>query len=108
MGKEFLDSEVFRVEFPDKNWVDIKEELTQEDQDYIITEMAQTDGEGFKLGRLTLLERSITDWSFLNGDGRVAINRDNISRLRLKYRNQVLTEIDKLSNESMEWSSKNS
>lgn len=108
MGKEFLDSETFRVEFPDKNWVDIKEEMTQEDQDFIITEMAQTDGEGFKLGRLSLMERSITDWSFQNGDGRVAINRDNISRLRLKYRNQILTEIDRLSTESMEWASKNS
>ena len=107
MGKEFLDQEVFRVEFPDENWVDVKEELTQEDQDYIITEMAQTDGEGFKLGRLSLLERSITAWSFQNGDGRIIINRDNISRLRLKYRNQVLTEIDRLSNESMEWASKN-
>ena len=108
MGEFFLDSEKVRVNFPDKNWVDIKQELTQEDQDYILTQMARAEaGNGksrvvMNLGRLALLERSVTSWSFTE-----LVNRENLSRLRMKYRVKVLQEIDRLSTEAEEFVLKN-
>ena len=103
MGEFFLDSEQVRVEFPDGNWVAVKEELTQEDQDYLLNAMAQTKGGmnpeiTFSLGRLALLERAVIAWSFSQ-----PVNRENLSRLRRKYREKVLNEIDRLNAEAEEY-----
>jgi hypothetical protein len=49
MSEFFLDSETHRVEFPDGQWVDVKTELTQADQDYIMGQMAQAAGNEIQL-----------------------------------------------------------
>jgi Zn finger protein HypA/HybF involved in hydrogenase expression len=112
MGKFFQENETVRVEFPDGEYVEIKEELSQDDQDYITSHMASIEDDDKKngskndvpkkdkvtlrIGRLTLLERSIVNWSFKDAKGEsVPINRDNVSRLRVKYRVKVLESIDK-------------
>lgn len=102
MSEFFVESEVIRVSFPDENWVDIKQELTQEDQDYIVSKLAQPEKDSkisFSFGRLSLLERSIIAWSFNQ-----PVNRDNISKLRQKYRNLILQEIDKRDAEATQFS----
>lgn len=113
MGKYFLDDEKVRVEFKDGEWVDIKEELTQEDQDYIMNQMASAGQNGdkaklqFKLGQMSLLERSIVDWSFADGETKIPVTPENISRLRLRYRTKVLGEINRLSEVAGEFVRKN-
>lgn len=109
MGEFFLDSEKVRIDFPDKNWVDVKAELTQEDQDYILDQMASASYDGktqasisIGKGRLALLERTIIAWSFPE-----PVTRENISRLRLKYRSKVLDEVGRLNEEAREFVSKN-
>ena len=97
-----------RVDFPDGQWVDIKDELTQEDQDCILNSMATgititKDGEGVvrtTLGRLPLLERSILAWSFPE-----PITRENINGavLKLRYREVLLKKIDELNAEASEF-----
>lgn len=108
MGKYFIeDTEIFRVKFDDEQWVDIKQELSQADNDYIISKMVRAssiqDGTAPKadiemnLGRQSLLERSIVAWSFADESGVVApITPENISNLKGKYRSRVLKEIDRL------------
>ena len=114
MGKYFLEDEKVRVNFDDGEWVDIKEELTQADQDYILNQMtfAEQGNNGtkmeIKLGQLSLLERSIVDWSFLETNGnKIPINSDNISRLRKRYRNKILQEINNLNEKAESFASKN-
>ncbi len=110
MGSFFLDGEVVRVSFADGQWVDLKEELTQEDSDYIINAMTQTvvGSEAkveIKLGRVALLERSIVAWSFKDDKGiPYPITKESISKLRVKYRNKVLSEVDRLNREADEFS----
>ena len=112
MGEFFWDSESVRIDFPDGNWIDVKPELLQDDQDYIMGCMVQTDENGKQIlkaekGRIPLLERSILDWSFTDGKGKVPITRDTISRLRLKYRSKVLIEVNRLNTEALEFVQKN-
>jgi len=113
MGKYFLDDEKVRVEFKDKEWVDIKEELTQADQDYIMNQMTSSGQNGrtatieFKLGQMGLLERSIVDWSFTDGETKVPVTAENISRLRLRYRTKILEEINSLNEKAGEFVRKN-
>lgn len=113
MGEFFLDAEKVRVDFPDGQWVDVKEELTQADQDYIITQMARAEQNGGKarleltLGQLSLLERSILDWSFTEADKKIPISRDTISRLRRRYREKITAEVNRLNNEAQEFIKKN-
>jgi hypothetical protein len=103
MSEFFLDSETHRVEFPDGQWVDVKAELTQADQDYIMGQMAQAAGNEIqlRLGQLPLLERSIVAWSFPE-----PVTKENISRLRLRYRTVLLAEIDRLNTAAMEFARK--
>ena len=119
MSECFLESEKVRITFPDGpdgqdgNWVELKEELTQDDQDYIMTQMVKgKTGEALKTkiewGHLPLLERSIVDWSFTGKDGnKMPITKDNISSLRLRYRAKLLIEIDHLNTQAMEFVTKN-
>jgi len=105
MSKFFIADELFRVTFPDGEWVDIKTELSQRDQDCIIRNMAKAKtGDKpeieFDLGRQSLLEIMVKDWSFKENDKPVPVTPDNISNLRQKYRSKVLAEIDRLSKES--------
>lgn len=109
MSKYFSGNETRRINFPDGQWVDVKEELTQEDSDYILSQLAKTSiTEGKKtpdieisLGKLALLERSIVAWSFADDSGQpVPVTRDNISRLRRRYRSVILPEVDKLNQEA--------
>ncbi len=108
MGEFFADSERVRVDFPDGQWVEIKEELSQGDQDYLLDQMAHAESGGkdtkitFSLGKLALLERSIVAWSFPD-----LVNKENISRLRLKYRAKVLAEVNRLNEEAGEFIRKN-
>ncbi len=108
MGKYFLGSETVRVTFEDSQWIDIKEELSQEDSDFIMNAMAKAEAGAetkveFNLGRLALLERSVVAWSFAE-DKPVPVTRENISNLRVKYRAKVLSEIDRLNKEASEFS----
>ena len=113
MGKYFLDDEKVRVTFKDGEWVDIKEELTQADQDYIMNQMTSAGQHGgtatieFKLGQMGLLERSILDWSFADGETKILVTPENISRLRLRYRTKVLEEINSLNEKATEFVRKN-
>lgn len=97
MGEFFADAETVRIDFPDGQWVDVKEELSQEDSDYLLSKIAnaeQLDGNPrltLAIGRLPLLERSIIAWSF-----DAPVTTENISKLRVKYRDQLLKEIDQL------------
>ena len=106
MGKYFIDEkDIYRINFPDGEWIDIKTELSQTDADYITHSMAQTKIGNtmeidIKLGRLPLLECSIVAWSFKDGDNPVPINSETISQLRSKYRILVFKEIDRLNIES--------
>ncbi len=107
MGKYFLGNETVRVTFEDGQWVDIKEELSQEDSDYIMNAMAKAEAGTatkveFNLGRLALLERSIISWSFAE-DKPIPVSRENISNLRVKYRAKVLSEIDRLNQAASEF-----
>lgn len=122
MGKFFIDaSDTVRIDFPDKEWVIIKEELTQADQDYLNKQMvgvkatqivkqvaaaaAKGDSKpdieinendlGFDTGRTNLLVRGIIDWSFVDDhDNKVPINAQTCSTLRLKYRQVILDKLD--------------
>jgi len=113
MSEFFSDSERVKINFPDGQWVEVKEELSQADHDYILSQMARAEQSGKKpkmilqLGKLPLLERAITDWSFTENGTRVIINRDTISKLRSRYRIKILEELDRLSDEASEFSEKN-
>jgi hypothetical protein len=106
MSNEFLEDEKVRVDFPDGNWVDLKPELTQADQDYIMTKMMKKGLDDAQLGRLPLLERCILAWSFTKDGAPVGINSDTISKLRRKYREVLLTKINDLNMESVEFQKK--
>lgn len=107
MGEYFLDGEVVRISFPDKEWVDVKEEFTQEDQDYILNRMAKAQAKGqeaqveMNLGRLAMLERAIVAWSFS-----AELNAENISRLRNRYRSTVLEKVNALNEKATEFAKK--
>jgi len=102
MSQFFIGNETVRADFPDSEWVDIKAELTQADQDYILNQMAHAEAVGDKaqvsmsLGRMALLERSVVAWSFKENDIPVPVNKENISNLRLKYRTKVLEEVNRI------------
>jgi hypothetical protein len=93
MSEGFSGTETVRISFPDGAWVDVKAELTQEDQDYILNLLGHVSGQKVEvtLGRMSLLERAIVSWSFDE-----PVDHDHINTLRMKYRSKVLTELDKL------------
>ncbi len=114
MGKYFSSGETVRVSFPDGEFVDIKEEFSQADLDFIMSKMMQArvktaDGEKpgadieMSFGKQATLERAIVSWSFVEEGKPVPVTPDNISNLRTKYRTKVLTEIDRLSTASGEF-----
>jgi hypothetical protein len=96
----FQGDETVRVDFPDGEWVDVKEELSQADQDYILNAMAQLqDGKmSMTLGRLALLERSVKAWSFPE-----PVTKENINTLKVKYRTVLLEKIDALNSAATEF-----
>jgi hypothetical protein len=117
MGKYFQDKELFRVTFEDGQWVDVKQELSQEDDDYIKNQMFKAGVKsetpdtkdtkelkpvvGIDFGKQALLERSIVAWSFVDDAGKpVPVAPQNISALRVKYRFRVIAEIDRLNKEA--------
>jgi len=108
MGKYFCDTETVRVTFDDDQWVDVKEEFSQEDQDYMIDQMARAETTNGKntslslhLGKLAMLERGIVAWSFTDDQGKpVPVTKKAISTLRLRYRERVLTELNRLTEEA--------
>lgn len=115
MGKFFSTGETFRVTFPDGEFVDIKQEFSQADLDYITSKMMQTkvstDGKSkpeaevaMVFGKQATLERAIVAWSFQEEGKPVPVTPDNISNLRMKYRTKVLAEIDRLASEAGEFS----
>ena len=114
MGQFFVDGEVVKIAFEDGEWIDVKEELSQADQDYLLDQMAKAESIGkdakisFSLGRLAMLERSIITWSFQIDGKPVPVTKDNISRLRLKYRQKVLEEVNRLNEQAGEFTRKNS
>ena len=110
MSKFFINGETSRVSFEDGEWVDVKQEFSQADLDYITTKMMQakvtTDGKkpetdlSLTFGKQATLERGIQAWSFADGETAIPVNPDNISNLRNKYRQKVLAEIDRLNSEA--------
>jgi hypothetical protein len=105
MSKFFIGKELHRIMFPDNEWVDVKGELSQKDQDYVINSMTKAKASTkpeieITLGKQAILEVSIVDWSFTDEGNKVPVNPENISNLRIKYRSRILTEIDKVSAES--------
>ena len=92
-----------RIPFPDGQWCEVKPELTQGDQDYIITQLASANGkptgEVQNLGSIWLLERTILAWSFP-----LPVTRENISNLKQKYRGRILDTINRLNEEAREFS----
>jgi len=108
MGEFFTDGEKVRIDFEDGQWVDIKEELTQYDQDFLLDRMARAESTGseakvtLSLGRMALMERAILAWSFPE-----PVTPDNISRLRIRYRQRVLDEVNRLNEQAGEWVRKN-
>lgn len=110
MGKFFITDETVRVAFPDGEWIDIKEELSQEDQDFILNSMARTSAHRgsspevqIDLGKLALLQRSIVRWSFMDNGVAVPVDREHISHLRQCYRTPVLEKIDELNAHAVEF-----
>ncbi len=114
MGEFFVGTEKVRIDFPNGEWCEVKEELTQEDSDYIsnqMTKMTSSDGKSpqvnIKLGRLPLLARSIVAWSFVDeAKNPIPLTTENISRLRAKYRHVILQKIDELNQEAQDFSKK--
>ena len=114
MGEFFVEAkDTVRINFPDGQWVDIKEEMTQEDEDYITNQMAIAEVQerdahwALNLGKVAMLERNIISWSFHNGDSPVPVNRSNVSALRKRYREKVLKEIDRVNKEAESFVIKN-
>ncbi|MDP2731070.1 MAG: hypothetical protein Q8O55_11410 [Dehalococcoidales bacterium] len=110
MGQYFIDQETVRVDFPDGQWIELKEELSQADSDYIMSRMAHAESDGkttkteIQLGHLALMERMIKGWSFENGTGPVPVNRENISVLKTRYRAIALEKINELVEKAGEFS----
>lgn len=104
MSEFFLDSEVVRIDFEDGQWVEVKEELTQADQDAITNAMVKVHGTemDMTIGRITLLERMVVAWSFPE-----PVNPENLSRLRRKYREPTLVRIDELNSQAYDYLRKN-
>ena len=104
MSEFFLDSEVVRVGFPDEQWIDIKEELTQADQDAVTNAMVKMHGSEMEMtiGRTILLQRMVVAWSFPE-----PVNAENLSRLRRKYREPTLVKIDELNSQAYNYIAKN-
>ena len=104
MSEFFLDSEVVRVGFPDEQWIDIKEELTQADQDAVTNAMVKMHGSEMEMtiGRTILLERMVVAWSFPE-----PVNAENLSRLRRKYREPTLVKIDEVNTQAYSYLAKN-
>jgi len=113
MSKFFVENETKRITFPDGEWVDVKEEMTQADQDYILNQMTHAENLTGKasfslsLGRLAMLERGIVAWSFTENGTPVPVTKENISCLRNKYRSKVLETINSLAESAGTFVSKN-
>ena len=106
MNEYFIGVETVRVDFPDGQWVEVKSELTQEDQDIITNAMVKLKENrdmDLNIGRLILLERMVVSWSFPE-----PITRANLSRLRRKYRQPVLDRCDELNTAAWGYVTKNS
>ena len=111
MSKYFQEDEVTRISFEDGSWVDVKQELTQADMDYITNKLMHAQGTvlagkgenkadiQMDFGRQALLERAIVAWSF-----DVPVTPEHISALRLKYRSKVLAEASRLQSEAQQFS----
>ena len=107
MSEHFIGDEKVRVEFPDGQWVDIKEELSQRDQDHLLNVMAGVKGDdkpsiAFNIGKLAILEKCVIAWSFPE-----PINTETLCNLRRKYRLPVLEKIDELNSQPYQYVAKN-
>jgi hypothetical protein len=104
MSQFFIESETEKVEFLDGQWVEIKQELDQEDQDAIAGAMLKLKGKDIEMqvGRLILLERMVVAWSF-----DAPVNKSTLSKLRRKYREPVLEKINDLNSAAFEYVAKN-
>lgn len=109
----FVSSEFSRITFPDGEWVDIKKELTQAEQDNIVSQMVKTAQSGDKTaievnaGKLPLMVAYVVAWSFKENGVAVLVTPLNISRLATRYRDRIIVEIDRVSNQATEWLKKN-
>ena len=110
MSKYFQENETNRISFEDGSWIDLKQELTQADEDYITNQMMHAQGVAtsaketkaeisMDFGKMALLERSIVAWSF-----DLPVTPGNISKLRAVYRSKVLIEADLLQKQAKEFS----
>lgn len=88
MSLFLIEGEVKRVEFPDGQWVEIREELTQAEAEYI--------NEDASKGKVRLFEKSVKAWSFP-----IPVSWDNFDKLRMKYRAGILKAMDTVYEEAM-------
>jgi hypothetical protein len=97
MSKYFInENELYQVDFEDGEWIGIKQELSQRDQDKILNTMAKARGKEaeleLNLGRQTLLELSVKAWSFKDNGVLIPITPDNLSNLKTKYRSSLIRD----------------
>ena len=104
MSEWFIENETEKVTFEDGVWIELKQELDQEDQDAIAGAMLKLKGKDLEMqvGRLILLERMVLRWSF-----DTPVNKSNLSKLRRKYREPVLDKINDLNSAAFEYVAKN-
>jgi hypothetical protein len=97
MNKGIQENETYRMEYPDGEWIEIKAEFSQEDEDDISTAMLAVETHGkhadvsTRLGKMATLKCAIRAWSLP-----IPINDENISHLKRMYRIPLLQKIDEL------------
>jgi len=103
-----LRTETYRVELPEGHWVDIVGRMSQYDQDRYTSGLMKFQTSLDKLGtgkatgdvelvlpeiNLMLLQINIIDWSFIDGEEKVPIDRAHLERLTNDVADPVLTAI---------------
>ena len=99
----FTAGETERLTFPDGQWVDLKRVPTQGDADYVAGRMFAEGKPNLLAGRLPMMARLITSWSFEENGKPVPVTEDMVDRLHPKYRNLIIDKINELTAKSGEW-----
>lgn len=100
----FFGCETERLTFPDGQWVDLKKEPTQGDADYVAGRMMIDGKFNVLAGRLPMMARMITAWSFEEAGKPVPVTEQNVDILHQKYRNMIIDRINQLTEAAGEWS----
>lgn len=86
MQSHFINNEIRRVDLGDGQWVDVKRELSVADRDFIINRMfrgSNGESQSVTVDTVALLLASITDWSFVDADGKkLPVAEEHVNRLK--------------------------